>query len=331
MTINIERRKFVTLLGGVTVAWPFTTSAQQPTMPVVGYLHSASPAPFAHLVAAFRQALNESGYAEGRNVTIEYRWANGQYDRLPELASDLVRRQVAVIVASGGSVSALAAKKASSTIPIVFSAGDDPVKIGLVESLSHPGGNVTGVNVVIGALDSKKLGLLRELVPNATFIAVLENPKLPAVQDRLSTVQAAARSVGQQIEVFYVSDEKDLDTTFSHVAQSGAKALVVGADAFFNSRRDQLVALAARYAIPAIYETREYVVAGGLMSYGTNLAEGYRQVGIYTARILRGDKPADLPVVQSSKFELVINMKTANALSLTVPNSMQLLADEVIE
>ena len=331
MTINIERRKFVTLLGGVTVAWPFTTSAQQPTMPVVGYLHSASPAPFAHLVAAFRQALNESSYAEGRNVAIEYRWADGQYDRLPELASDLVKRQVAVIVTAGGGVSALAAKKASSIIPIVFSSGDDPVKIGLVDSLSHPGGNVTGVNVVIGALDSKKLGLLRELVPNATFIAVLENPKLPAVQDRLSTVQAAARSVGQQIEVFYVSDEKDLDTTFSHVAQSGAKALVVGADAFFNNRRDRLVALAARYALPAIYETREYVVAGGLMSYGTNLAEGYRQVGIYTARILRGDKPADLPVVQSSKFELVINMKTANALSLTVPNSMQLLADEVIE
>ena len=327
----MRRRDFIALFGGAAAAWPFAVLAQQSAMPTIGYLHSASPAPFAHLVAAFRQALNESGYAEGRNVTIEYRWANGQYDRLPELASDLVRRQVAVIVASGGSVSALAAKKASSTIPIVFSAGDDPVKIGLVESLSHPGGNVTGVNVVIGALDSKKLGLLRELVPNATFIAVLENPKLPAVQDRLSTVQAAARSVGQQIEVFYVSDEKDLDTTFSHVAQSGAKALVVGADAFFNSRRDQLVALAARYAIPAIYETREYVVAGGLMSYGTNLAEGYRQVGIYTARILRGDKPADLPVVQSSKFELVINMKTANALSLTVPNSMQLLADEVIE
>jgi len=327
----VRRRDFIALFGGAAAAWPFAVLAQQSAMPTIGYLHSASPAPFAHLVAAFRQALNESGYAEGRNVTIEYRWANGQYDRLPELASDLVRRQVAVIVASGGSVSALAAKKASSTIPIVFSAGDDPVKIGLVESLSHPGGNVTGVNVVIGALDSKKLGLLRELVPNATFIAVLENPKLPAVQDRLSTVQAAARSVGQQIEVFYVSDEKDLDTTFSHVAQSGAKALVVGADAFFNSRRDQLVALAARYAIPAIYETREYVVAGGLMSYGTNLAEGYRQVGIYTARILRGDKPADLPVVQSSKFELVINMKTANALSLTVPNSMQLLADEVIE
>ena len=327
----MRRRDFIALFGGAAAAWPFAVLAQQSAMPTIGYLHSASPAPFAHLVAAFRQALNESGYAEGRNVTIEYRWANGQYDRLPELASDLVRRQVAVIVASGGSVSALAAKKASSTIPIVFSAGDDPVKIGLVESLSHPGGNVTGVNVVIGALDSKKLGLLRELVPNATFIAVLENPKLPAVQDRLSTVQAAARSVGQQIEVFYVSDEKDLDTTFSHVAQSGAKALVVGADAFFNSRRDQLVALAARYAIPAIYETREYVVAGGLMSYGTNLAEGYRQVGIYTARILRGDKPADLPVVQSSKFELVINIKTANALSLTVPNSMQLLADEVIE
>jgi putative ABC transport system substrate-binding protein len=326
----MRRREFTTMLAGAA-AWPIAARAQQPAMPTVGYLHSASPAPFAHLVAAFRQALNESGFAEGRNVAIEYRWADGQYDRLPELASDLVKRQVAVIVTGGGHVTALAAKTASSTIPIVFSGGDDPVKVGLVESLSHPGGNITGVNLVIGALDSKKLGLLRELVPNATFIAVLENPKLPAVQDRLSNLQAAARSVGQQIEVFYVSDEKDLDTTFAHVAQSGAKALVVGADAFFNNRRDQLVALAARYAIPAIYETREYVVAGGLMSYGTNLAEGYRQVGIYTARILRGDKPADLPVVQSSKFELVINIKTANALSLTVPNSMQLLADEVIE
>jgi ABC-type uncharacterized transport system substrate-binding protein len=326
----MKRRAFITLLGGAA-AWPLAARAQQPGMPVIGYLHSGLPAPFAHLVSEFRRALNESGYVEGRNVAIEYRWANGEYDRLPELANDLVKRQVGVIVTGGGGPSALAAKKATSIIPIVFSVGDDPVKTGLVASLSHPGGNVTGVNVVIGALDSKKLGLLRELVPKATTIAVLVNPKLAAIEDRLSSVQAAARGIGQQIQVFYVSNERDLDATFSHVAQSGAGALVVGADPFFNSRRDQLVGLAARYGIPAIYETREYAVAGGLMSYGTNLAEGYRQVGIYTARILKGDKPADLPVVQSSKFELVINMKAANALGIAVPNSMQILADEVIE
>jgi putative ABC transport system substrate-binding protein len=329
---DLGRRQFITLLGGGAAAWPLAARAQQSAMPVIGYLHSGSSAPFAHLVEAFRRALKESGYVEGRNVAIEYRWANGEYDRLPELANDLVKRQVEIIVTGGGAPSALVAKNATATIPIVFSVGDDPVKIGLVASLSHPGGNVTGVNVVIGALDSKKLGLLREIVPKATTVAVLQNPdRRPAVQDRLSSLQAAARSIGQQIQVFYVSHERDLDTTFLHVAQSGAGALVVGADAFFNSRRDQLVALAARYGIPAIYETREYAVAGGLMSYGTNLAEGYRQVGVYTARILKGDKPADLPVVQSSKFELVINMKAAKAIGIAVPNSMQILADEVIE
>jgi putative tryptophan/tyrosine transport system substrate-binding protein len=213
----------------------------------------------------------------------------------------------------------------------VFTAGDDPVKVGLVANLNHPGENITGVSVLIGGLDAKKLGLLREIAPKATVIGVLENPTLAAVKDRLSSVQEAARSAGQQIQVFFASDEPTLEATFPRLAQSGAGALVVGADPFFNSQRDQLVALTARYAIPAIYETREYVVAGGLMSYGTKLAEGYRQVGIYTGRILKGDKPGDLPIVQSSKFELVINMKTAHALGLAVPNSMQLLADEVIE
>jgi putative ABC transport system substrate-binding protein len=326
----MRRRDFITLAGTTAAAWPFAAHAQQPTMSVIGYLHSGAPAPFAHLMAEFREALRESGYIEGQNVVIEYRWANGQYDRLPELASELLKRNVAVIVTSGGIVSALAAKKSTSTIPIVFSIGDDPVKLGLVASLSRPGGNTTGVNVLIGALDAKKLGLLQEIVPTATVVAVLENPKAPAVKDRLSNVQAAATSIGRQIQTFYVSDERDLDTTFSRVAQSGAGALVVGADAFFNSQRDKLVALAAR-AIPAIYETRDYVVAGGLMSYGTRLTDGYHQLGIYTARILRGDRPADLPVVQLSKFELVINMKTAHALGLTVPNALQLLADEVIE
>jgi ABC-type uncharacterized transport system substrate-binding protein len=327
---NVKRRALLGLLG-CAATWPLVALAQQPTMPVIGFLHSASPEPFAQLVVAFRDSLKEVGYVEGQNVAIEYRWANGQYDRLPALASDLVKRQVAVIVAFGGSPSGLVAKKVTATIPIVFSAGDDPVKVGLVTNLNHPGENVTGVSVVIGALDAKKLGLLREIVPKAAVIGVLEDPRLAAVKDRLSSVQEAARSAGQQIKVFFASDEHTLEATFPLLAQSGVGALVVGADPFFSSRRDQLAALAARYGIPAIYESREYVVADGLMSYGTKLSEGYRQVGIYTGRILKGDKPGDLPVVQSSKFELVINMKTAHALGLVVPNSMQLLADEVIE
>ena len=327
----MRRREFIRLFGIAGVAWPLAARAQQAAMPVIGFLHSASPEPFAQFVAAFREGLKDVGYVEGQNVAIEYRWANGQYDRLPALANDLVKRQVAVIVAFGGSPSGLAAKKATATIPIVFSAGDDPVKVGLVANLNHPGENITGVSVLIGSLDAKKLGLLHEIAPKATVIRVLENPTLPAVKDRLSSVQEAARNAGQQIQVFFASDEPTLEATFPRLAQSGVGALVVGADPFFNSQRDQLVSLAARYAIPAIYETREYVVAGGLMSYGTKLAEGYRQVGIHTGRILKGDKPGDLPVVQSSKFELVINMKTAHALGLAVPNSMQLLADEVIE
>jgi len=326
----MRRRDFIALSGGA-VAWPLAAHGQQSTMPVIGFLHSASPEPFAQFVAAFREGLKDTGYVEGQNVAIEYRWANGQYDRLPALASDLVKRQVAVIATAGGSPSGLAAKKATATIPIVFSAGDDPVKVGLVASLNHPGENVTGVSVLIGALDAKKLGLLREIVPKATVFGILENPTLAAVKDRISSVEAAARSIGQQIQVFFASDERTLEATFPRLAQSGVGALVVGADPFFNSRRDQLVTLTARYAIPAIYETREYVVAGGLMSYGTKLAEGYRQVGIYTGRILKGDKPGDLPVVQSSKFELVINLKTAKVLGLAIPNSMQLLADEMIE
>jgi putative ABC transport system substrate-binding protein len=327
----MRRREFIQVIVGSAVAWPLAVRAQQSPVPVIGFLHSASPEPFAHLVAAFRQGLKDAGFVEGQNVAIEYRWANGQYDQLPALARDLVKRQVAVIATAGGSPSALAAKKATATIPIVFSAGDDPVKIGLVASLSHPGENVTGVSILIGTLDAKKLGLLREIVPNATVIGVLQNPALANVKDRVSSVQEAARSIGQPIQVFYANDQPSLEMTFSRLAQSSVGALVIGADPFFNSLRDQLVALSARYAIPAIYEIREYVMAGGLMSYGTKLAEGYRQVGIYTGRILKGDKPADLPVVQSSKFELVINMKTANALGLAVPNSMQLLADEVIE
>jgi putative ABC transport system substrate-binding protein len=326
----MRRRQFISLLGGAAVTWPLVARAER-ALPVVGYLHSGAAAPFAHLVAVFRQALRDSGFVEGQNLAIEYRWANGEYDRLPTLALDLVQRQVAVIVTAGGSVSGLAAKKATASIPIVFTSGDDPVRVGLVSNLNHPRANITGVYVVIGVLDAKKLGLLREIAPKAAVIAALENSMGPSIQERVSMVEKAARAIGHQVQVYYASDQRTLETTFAQMSQSGVGALVVGADPFFNSRREQIVTLAAQYAIPAIYETRDYVVAGGLMSYGTDLSEGYRQVGIYTGRILKGDKPGELPVVQSSKFELVINMKAANALGLAVPISMQLLADEVIE
>jgi putative ABC transport system substrate-binding protein len=327
----IGRREFITLLGDAAVAWPLAARAQQPTMPVVGFLSGAAPGPFTHLVAAFREGLKETGYIEGQNATIEYRWAEGHYERLPVLAVDLVRRQVAVIAATGGTRAGLAAKAATATIPIVFSSGADPIKAGLVASLNRPGGNITGVYLLIGELDPKKLGLLRELVPHASVIAVLLNLNSAEVRARSAVVQEAARTVGQQIHILHASTERELETAFASLVQLRAGALVVGSDPFFNSRRGQLIALAARYAIPAIYEGREYALAGGLISYGTSLAEGYRQVGLYAGRILKGEKPMDLPIVQSTKFEFVINLKTAKALGFTVPNSMQLLADEVIE
>jgi putative ABC transport system substrate-binding protein len=325
---DMRRREFITLLGGAAAAWPLAASARQPA---IGYLSLASPGPFAHLVAAFSDGLKEIGYVGDQNVAIEYRWAEGQYERLPALSADLVRRQVAVIVATGGSVVGLAAKAATATIPIVISSGGDPVKLGLVASLSRPGGNVTGVHLFLSLLDPKKLGLLRELVPQASVIAVLLNPNAPDIQARLADVHEAAHTALQQIHVLHASTERELDTAFATVSHVRAGALVVGADAFFNSRRDHVVALAARHAIPAIYEGREYALAGGLASYGTSLADGYRQVGIYTGRILKGEKPADLPVMQSTKFELVINLKTAKALGLDVPLHLQQLADEVIE
>jgi ABC-type uncharacterized transport system substrate-binding protein len=326
---DMRRRAFITLLG-TAAAWPLAARAQQP-VPVIGFLSVASPGPFAHLVAAFRQGLQETGYIDGQNVTIEYRWAEGQYDRLPSLAADLVRRPVAVIVATGGSVAARAAKAATTTIPIVFSSGADPVKVGLVASLSRPGGNMTGVHLFIGALDPKKLGLLRELAPQATLLGALLNPNVDDFQIRLADVQEATRTVGQQIHILYASTEGELDTAFAALNQIRAGALVVSGDAFFNSRRDQIVALAARYAIPTIYEGREYVVAGGLMSYGTSLIEGYHQVGVYTARILKGAKPADLPVFQLTKFQFVLNLKTAKALGVKISDNLLSLADEVIE
>ena len=327
----MKRREFITLLGGAAAVWSAAARAQQPTMPVIGYLSLASPGPFAHLVAAFSDGLKEIGYVGGQNVAIEYRWAEGQYERLPALSADLVRRQVTVIVATGGSVVGLAAKAATATIPIVISSGGDPVKLGLVASLSRPGGNVTGVHLFLSLLDPKKLGLLRELVPQASVIAVLLNPNAPDIQARLADVHEAAHTARQQIHVLHASTERELETAFTALNQVRAGALVVGADAFFNSRRDHVVRLAARHAIPAIYEGREYAVAGGFTSYGTSLADGYRQVGIYTGRILKGEKPADLPVMQSTKFELVINLKTAKALGLEIPPSLLARADEVIE
>ena len=325
----MKRRGFMTLIGGAA-AWPLAARAQQSAMPVIGFLNSASPGGFAPFVAAFRQGLKEAGYVEGQNATIEYRWAEGQYDRLPALAADLVRRKLTVIAATS-TPAALATKAATSTIPIVFTTADDPIRLGLVASLNRPGGNVTGVNNLLVELGSKQLGLIRELAPVTSKIAVLMNPNFPGSERQLRDAEAAARMIGLQFIVLRATTEPEIDAAFASVAQLGGAALLVAADPFFVAHRDHIVALAARHAIPAIYPVREFAVAGGLTSYGTDLAGSYRQAGIYTGRIVRGEKPADLPVQRSTKFEFVINFKTAKALGLAVPNSMQLLADEVIE
>ena len=325
----MRRREFITLLGSAAATWPFAAHAQQ-KMPVVGFINSGSAKPQALVAAAYRLSLAELGFVEGKNVLIESRGADGQYDQLPELLADLIKRNVAVIMA-GGPPAAQAAKKATSTIPIVFTSGDNPVEIGLVASINRPGENVTGVHVFFTELESKKLGLLRELVPQAGVIAALVNQSRPTAKSQTAELQAAAQKLGQQIQIFGAASEQELEPAFASMAQMKVGALLVAADAFFNAKREQIVSLAARYAIPAIYEQSAFATAGGLMSYGTNLAEGYRQAGIYTGRILKGEKPADLPVVLSNKFEFVINLKVAKTLGLKVSADLISTADEVIE
>jgi putative ABC transport system substrate-binding protein len=327
---RMRRRELIALLASGAMSWPITATAQQPAMPAVGFLHPASLAGRERLVAMFREGLAERGYTEGRNVTIEYRWAEGHYDRLPALANDLVSWQVAVIAAAT-LPSAVAAKQATSTIPIVFWVGDDPIKHGLAASLSHPGGNATGITMFSAGLIAKRLGLLRELVPKASQIAILVNPNNPNLSTQSGEVGEAARSLGEQFEILRAGTEREIDAAFASLADRGVGGLVVGADPVFVTQGARIVALAARYRVPAIYERREFVDAGGLVSYGTDQIGSFRQIGRYTGRILEGIKPADLPVMQPTTFELVINLKTANALGAIVPPILLAQADEVIE
>jgi putative ABC transport system substrate-binding protein len=331
VAINIERRKFIVALGS-SAAWPLAARAQQPALPIIGFLGGGSLDGSAHFIAAFRRGLGETGYVEGRNVTIEYRWADGQYDRLPELAADLVRRRVTVIAAPGSTAGALAAKAAATTIPVIFAMGVDPVAAGLVHALNRPGGNVTGVNTLNVELGPKRLELLHEVVPAAAIVALLVNPTNPGNAEVLSRdAQATASALGLQVHVLNAKTEGEMQAAFAALLQLKAGALVIGPDQFFNSRVEQLAALAVHHAVPAVYEGREFTAAGGLMSYGQSILDSYQLAGVYTGRILNGEKPADLPVQQPTKVELYINLKSAKALGITFPLSLLGRADEVIE
>jgi putative ABC transport system substrate-binding protein len=325
-----NRREFITLLGGAAAAWPRAARAQQPPMPVVGFVNGGAPE--VHRASAFGKGLNEAGYVEGQSVLVEYHWLEGRYDRLPSLMADLVRRRVAVIATPGSNPASLAAKAATATIPIVFGVGADPVKLGLVASLARPGGNATGINFFGQEVTAKRMGVLNQLVPKAVRVAVLVNPaNATTAEATLREIPEAARALGLQIRVLNASTSREIEAAFATLGREPADALFVAGDGFFTSRRVQFAVLAVRHAIPAIYSTREYPEVGGLMSYGTDVMDRFRQVGVMSGQILKGAKPADLPVIQSTKFELVINLQTARALGLELPNALQLLADEVIE
>jgi putative ABC transport system substrate-binding protein len=326
----MRRREFIAVLGGAAT-WPFAAHSQQPSIPAIGFLSSRSPDESATHVAAFQRGLGEAGYVVSQNVTLEFRWAEGLYDRLPAMAVELVNLQVAVILAAGGNLPALAAKAATSTIPIVFTGGDRPVEVGLVASLSQPGGNVTGASLFTSEVEAKKLGLLHELMPNAPLIVMLVDPNNPSTETDITNVQSSARAVGKRVTFLRAASAPEIDAAFATLAQQRSTPLIVGHSPFFNSRREQIVRLAERSAIPAIYEVREFVTAGGLMSYGTSFVDNYRLGGIYVGQILKGAKPAELPVQQPTKFELIINLKTAKALALDVPARLLAIADDVIE
>ena len=327
----MRRRDFIVLLAGAAAAWPLTARAQRQSIPTIGFLSTRSSGEAASETAAFRQGLKEIGIVEGENVALDFRWANLQYDRLPALAADLIRNRVTVIAAVGGIHSGLAVKAATSTIPVVFVSAGDPVDFGLVSSLSQPGGNITGISMVTVALAPKRLELLHESVPPSGAIAMLVNPTSPYLGPETKDVQAAGRALGRKVRIFNARAEREIDTAFATLVQQRAAAVLVSGDPFFDSQRDRLVALAARHAVPAIYQWREFATIGGLMSYGSSITDAYRQAGVYTGRILKGAKPADLPVLQPTKYELVINLKTAKTLGLAIPPSVLLRADEIIQ